>query len=62
MESRFSEHLNGVFPPLKFPTELAKRILTHGSHPQAMHGHNSGLSFMGTMHDMYLLDATEVYL
>ncbi|KAF8881212.1 hypothetical protein BD779DRAFT_1445729 [Infundibulicybe gibba] len=45
-ESRFAEHLNGLFP-LQFPPELARRILTHGSHPAAIHGHNAGLSFMG---------------
>ncbi|KAJ6611004.1 ribonuclease-III-like-domain-containing protein [Mycena sp. CBHHK59/15] len=43
----FSEHLNGLFPPLKFPVELAARILTHGSHPAAIHGHNAKVAFIG---------------
>ncbi|KAF8638980.1 hypothetical protein AX17_001812 [Amanita inopinata Kibby_2008] len=41
------EHLNGLFPPLQFPPDLARRILTHGSHPSAIHGHNAGLRFIG---------------
>jgi dsRNA-specific ribonuclease len=43
----FQEHLNHVFSPLHFPVELAKRILTHGSHSASIGGHNAGLSFMG---------------
>ncbi|KAJ6590461.1 ribonuclease-III-like-domain-containing protein, partial [Mycena vulgaris] len=43
----FSEHLNGLFSPLKFPLELSARILTHASHPAAMHGHNAQFSFIG---------------
>ncbi|KAJ3739485.1 hypothetical protein DFH05DRAFT_1406934 [Lentinula detonsa] len=43
----FAEHLNNLFPELKFPLELARRILTHASHPAAIYGHNAGLSFMG---------------
>ncbi|PFH49369.1 hypothetical protein AMATHDRAFT_63325 [Amanita thiersii Skay4041] len=46
-DTSFVEHLNGLFPPLQFPPELARRILTHGSHPAAVHGHNAGLRFMG---------------
>ncbi|TFK62165.1 hypothetical protein BDN72DRAFT_848972 [Pluteus cervinus] len=46
-DSQFAEHLNGLFSPLQFPPELSRRILTHGSHPAAVHGHNAGLSFMG---------------
>ncbi|KAL1695311.1 ribonuclease-III-like-domain-containing protein [Schizophyllum commune] len=45
--SSFEEHLNGLFAPLKFPPELARRILTHGSHPKAVAGHNAGFTFMG---------------
>ncbi|KAK2464705.1 hypothetical protein APHAL10511_003281 [Amanita phalloides] len=41
------EHINGLFPPLQFPPDLARRILTHGSHPSAIHGHNAGLRFIG---------------
>jgi hypothetical protein len=43
----FSEHLNGLFPTLQVPPELARRILTHSSHPAAAHGHNAAYSFMG---------------
>ncbi|KAJ7749296.1 ribonuclease-III-like-domain-containing protein [Mycena maculata] len=43
----FSGHLNGLFPPLKFPLELAARVLTHASHPAAYHGHNAQFSFIG---------------
>ncbi|KAI0922725.1 hypothetical protein AcV5_009622 [Taiwanofungus camphoratus] len=41
------EHLNRLFPPLQFPPELAARILTHGSHPDAAQRHNARLSFIG---------------
>lgn len=43
----FSEHLNGLFPPLQFPSDLARRMLTHNSHPAAAQGHNAGLRFIG---------------
>ncbi|KAJ7070313.1 ribonuclease-III-like-domain-containing protein [Mycena belliarum] len=43
----FSDHLNGLFSPLKFPQELSARILTHASHPAASHGHNAQFSFIG---------------
>ena len=46
-DSYFVEHLNGLFPPLQFPPELARRVLTHGSHPSAASGHNAGLRFIG---------------
>jgi hypothetical protein len=47
-DSRFSRHLNGQFPPLDFPPDLARRILTHGSHAKARtDGHNARLSFIG---------------
>jgi hypothetical protein len=46
-DPHFAEHLNGLFPTLQFPPELARRILTHGSHPAAMYGHNAAYSFMG---------------
>ena len=45
----FQEHLNHVFAPLHFPEELAKRILTHGSHSASIGGHNAGLSFIGVL-------------
>ncbi|KAF5390590.1 hypothetical protein D9757_002692 [Collybiopsis confluens] len=41
------KHLNNLFPELQFPDELARRILTHSSHPAAVYGHNAALSFMG---------------
>ncbi|KAJ7151012.1 hypothetical protein C8R46DRAFT_914199 [Mycena filopes] len=43
----FTDHLNGLFPPLKFPSELSARILTHASHPAAFHGHNAQFAFIG---------------
>ncbi|KAF9564504.1 hypothetical protein CPC08DRAFT_705248 [Agrocybe pediades] len=43
----FSEYLERLFSPLKFPPELAQRILTHASHRDARRGHNAGLSFIG---------------
>ncbi|KAF7289944.1 RNase III domain-containing protein [Mycena indigotica] len=43
----FSDHLSGLFSPLKFPPQLSARILTHASHPAAFHGHNAQLSFIG---------------
>lgn len=42
-----TEHLNGLLSPLEFPPELARRILTHSSHPAAVDGHNAALTFMG---------------
>ena len=52
-----AKHLNQLFSPLKFPPELAHRILTHGSHQTARyHGHNSGYNFMGRrVMESYLL-------
>ena len=44
----FAEHLNGLFPALHFPPELARRILTHSSHPAATYGHNGAYSFIGS--------------
>ncbi|KAI0767632.1 ribonuclease-III-like-domain-containing protein [Fomes fomentarius] len=46
-DSLLSEHLNKVFSPLQFPPELARRILTHASHPDASLSHNGRLSFVG---------------
>ncbi|KAJ7166476.1 hypothetical protein C8R43DRAFT_877731 [Mycena crocata] len=43
----FADHLNGLFPPLKFPLELSVRVLTHASHPAAYYGHNAQFSFIG---------------
>ncbi|KAF4603970.1 hypothetical protein EYR40_001145 [Pleurotus pulmonarius] len=47
VEPYFAEHLEGVFPTLKFPAELARRILTHSSHPAAIYGHNAVYGFLG---------------
>lgn len=47
--SHLVEHLNGLFPPLKFPPELARRILTHGSHPSSVDGHNARFDFIGQL-------------
>ncbi|KAF8651615.1 hypothetical protein AX16_004656 [Volvariella volvacea WC 439] len=47
VETALAGHLNGLFAPLQFPPELARRILTHGSHPMSTYGHNAGLTFMG---------------
>ncbi|KAH8102538.1 ribonuclease-III-like-domain-containing protein [Cristinia sonorae] len=44
---RLAEHLNSVFSPLKFPPELAARILTHSSHRDAAASNNTRLSFIG---------------
>lgn len=41
------QHLENLFSPLKFPPELASRILTHASHPDATRRHNTRLSFVG---------------
>ncbi|KZT64966.1 hypothetical protein DAEQUDRAFT_677623 [Daedalea quercina L-15889] len=41
------EHLNSLLSPLRFPAELADRMLTHASHPDAKIRHNARLSFMG---------------
>lgn len=59
-DSRFARHLNEQFAPLKFPSELARRILTHGSHKKATDGHNARLSFLGEFHS--LLDHLSVAL
>ena len=48
-DPRLAEHLNALFPTLSFPPELAKRILTHNSHPASAYGHNAAFSFMGTL-------------
>lgn len=55
--AQFAAHLNNVFPSLRFPPELAQRILTHGSHKAAIHGHNGRLSFVGrrVLESYYLL-------
>ncbi|KAG6901219.1 hypothetical protein C0995_015207 [Termitomyces sp. Mi166 len=53
---QLAEHLNFLFPELHFPPEVAKRILTHGSHPSAIYGHNGAFSFMGRrVMESYLL-------
>ncbi|KAG8216581.1 hypothetical protein J3R82DRAFT_6765 [Butyriboletus roseoflavus] len=56
-DARFAAHLNSVFPSLEFPPELARRVLTHGSHKAAIHGHNGRLGFIGrrVLESYYLL-------
>jgi hypothetical protein len=46
-DARLAAHLNSRFRSLEFPPELARRILTHGSHKAAIHGHNGRLGFIG---------------
>jgi hypothetical protein len=46
---RFAKHLNDLFEPLCFPPELARRLLTHGSHKEAARGHNARFSFIGEL-------------
>ena len=46
-DARLAAHLSSVFRSLEFPPELARRILTHGSHKAAIHGHNGRLGFIG---------------
>lgn len=56
-DSRFSRHLNGQFPPLDFPPDLARRVLTHGSHAKARtDGHNARLSFIGMCQSLYVTE------
>jgi len=46
--SMLANHLNSTFSPLQFPPELATRLLTHASHPDAqLQGHNGRLAFGG---------------
>jgi len=46
-EPHFATHLNALFNPLDFNTEVARRCLTHASHPSSINGHNAGMSFLG---------------
>ena len=46
-DAHLVQHLNDLFSPLQFPPELASRILTHASHPDAKVRHNARLSFVG---------------
>ncbi|EIN08782.1 hypothetical protein PUNSTDRAFT_86813, partial [Punctularia strigosozonata HHB-11173 SS5] len=41
------QHLESLFSPLQFPQELARRVLTHASHRDAVNGHNARFSFIG---------------
>ncbi|KAG6910744.1 hypothetical protein DXG01_008276 [Tephrocybe rancida] len=53
---RLTKHLRALFPELRFPDEVAKRILTHGSHPSAIYGHNGAFQFVGRrVMESYLL-------
>lgn len=43
-----ADHMNKLFQPLQFSTELAQRVLTHGSHAASVtHGSNAALNFAG---------------
>ena len=44
---QMAKHLNGLFAPLIFPSDLAHRVLTHGSHVSAKYGSNGALGFTG---------------
>ncbi|KAG6332949.1 hypothetical protein ID866_6144 [Astraeus odoratus] len=57
VDTHFSAHLNKVLTPLQFPPELARRILTHSSHKEAVDGHNGRLAFVGrrVLESYYLL-------
>ncbi|KAF9220767.1 hypothetical protein BS17DRAFT_738801 [Gyrodon lividus] len=61
-DARFVAHLSSIFPSLEFPPELAKRMLTHGSHKAAVHGHNGRLGFVGrrVLESYFLLFIHEV--
>lgn len=54
-------HLNDVFSPLNFPPELASRILTHASHPDAMRRHNGRLAFVGAFRPPFPCLLQETY-
>lgn len=55
LDSRFSRHLNEQFPPLQFPPELARRVLTHASYVKARtDGHNARLGFLGARQSQLL--------
>lgn len=47
--SKLADHLNSLFTPLQFPPDLAARILTHSSHPDALVRNNTRLSFIGML-------------
>lgn len=47
--TRLANHLDSIFSPLKFPPELANRVLTHSSHRDAAASNNARLSFIGTL-------------
>ena len=47
-EPHFATHLNMIFQPLKFNPEIARRCLTHASHPSSINGHNAAMTFLGS--------------
>jgi len=48
-EPHFAAHLNMIFQPLKFNSEIARRCLTHASHPSSINGHNAAMIFLGSL-------------
>ncbi|KAH9925018.1 uncharacterized protein BXZ73DRAFT_91179 [Epithele typhae] len=42
-----AKHLEELFHPLRFSPDVASRILTHASHPDAKRRHNGRLNFVG---------------
>jgi len=48
-EPHFAAHLNMIFQPLKFNPEIARRCLTHASHPSSINGHNAAMVFLGSL-------------
>ncbi|KAH7105238.1 ribonuclease-III-like-domain-containing protein [Auriculariales sp. MPI-PUGE-AT-0066] len=51
LNERAEEHVVGhmckIFAPLKFPADLAMRMITHASYRGGQYGHNTRLSFLG---------------
>ncbi|EIW77369.1 hypothetical protein CONPUDRAFT_92511 [Coniophora puteana RWD-64-598 SS2] len=55
-EAACTNHLNSLFSPLDFPPEISRRLLTHASHPTAIHGHSGRFGFLGRRAlEMYFL-------
>ncbi|KAF8327259.1 ribonuclease-III-like-domain-containing protein [Cantharellus anzutake] len=58
-------YLESQFPPLQFPPDLAKRVLTHSSYRKGAqtYGHNTRLAFMGRrVMDAYFLMSLQASL
>jgi len=48
-EPHFAAHLDMIFQPLRFNPEIARRCLTHASHPSSINGHNAAMTFLGSL-------------